>query len=57
MAVRRHWPAADLTRIGLWVFLALMTGAAVVRISTTQDYLDARLDGPHVIRPASVRGL
>jgi hypothetical protein len=44
-------------RMALWVFVAVLMGAAGVRVATTSPEMDARLEEPHLIRPASVRGL
>lgn len=57
MVVRRHRPAAGLARAGLWVFAALLMGAAGMRIATTGRFHDARLMDPEPFRPATFRGL
>lgn len=46
-----------MTRMGLWIVAALLTGVAGVRMATAPAYDDARLISPHVIKPASLRGL
>lgn len=44
-------------RVGLWLFLAVLTGVASVRVIGARGFEEASIVGPEAFRPAHYRGL